>query len=465
MRTTHSFGTCLRLAARPGGRVCTLTGCGLNCVTFRQGSCARTDGCFRGCVRLRGKRGAATLTSTCGHVNSYRLRMHGFRRTGRCCSRTRRVGAPSKSCSFCRLTLMSNLRGSCANGVALLGHLINGCPTSPCTMGTVCRGKHSCILVSGGGRTVASFGRLLGGCPRDPIDQGTTTRVNLLFCRGKSCGRTVRTCGRIVRGCPNDRRTHLTVHSLGSVCMSLGHVSRFTTLTGTVPKRVHFSTGRRSSLACATTRGVCVGNEVRRTGADLGGCLRAFPRKTFDLGTRCCLYLVNDRRGGCSVVLLRSNGLLRCPGGPFTRRTLVLQTRMRFGRRGATRTLTDCGVLGRGTAGMREHRLTRANVLHYTFLLESSIRAVRTTASLLMRPGLDPRLEGRTLCCHTGTCAGRGTNGGTVSSCHRLTGSAHGPCNTRTGCRITRKLCSTGRCTTTRGRLLGCVRRDAPRTC
>lgn len=360
---------------------------------------------------------------------------------------------------------MSNLRGSCSNGVALLGHLTNGCPTSPCTVDTLCRGNHSCMLVSGGRRTVTSFGRLLTGCPRDPIDHGTTTRVKLLCCRGRSCSRTVGTCGRIIRGCPKDSRTHLTVHSLGSVCISVGHVSRFTTLTSTVPNGVHFSTDRRSSLACVTTRGVCVQKQIRRTGRDFKGCLRAFPSKTFKLGTRCCLYLVNGRRGGCSVVLRRSNGLLRCPSGPFSRRTLVVHTRMRFGGMRFTSTLTDCGVLGRGTAATRHELLTRANVLHTTCLLGSSARAVRTTATLLSRTGLDPRLGGRTLCCHTGTCLGRGTSGTTVNSLGRLTGSAHGLCNTRTGFLMTRRLCGSRGCTTTRGRLLGFVSRDAPRTC
>lgn len=360
---------------------------------------------------------------------------------------------------------MSKLRGSCSNGVALLGHLTNGCPASPCIVGTLCRGKHSCMLVGGGGRTVTSFGRLLDECPRDPVDHGTTTRVNLLCCRSKGCSRTVSTCGLMVGGCPKDSRTHLTVLSLGSLCISVGHVSRFTTLTTSVPNGVHFSTDRRSSLACVTTRGVCKHKHVRRTGGDFGGCLRAFPRNSFDLGTRCCLYLVKGRRGGCSVVLLRSNGLLRCPSGPFSRRTVVVHTRIRFGLRRFTSTLTSCGVLGRGTAATSHHLLTRAKVLHYTRLVGSSTRAVRTTATLLTRTGLAPRLTGRTLCCHTGSCVGRGTSGGTLTSLRALTGSAHGLCKTRTGCLMTRRCCATKRCTTTRGRLLSCVRQDAPRTC
>lgn len=332
---------------------------------------------------------------------------------------------------------MCNVRGGCARGIDVLSQLTTGCPGSPCTVGTLCRGKHSCMRDGGDHRTVTAFHRLLTGCPRDPIDHGTTTRVNLLCCRGSSCSHTVRTCGRIIARCPKDRRTHLTVHSLGSVCMSTGHISRFTTLTTRVPKRVHFRPDRRSSLACVTTRGMCVGNRTAPTGRDFAHCLRDCPKNTFDLGTRCCLYIVNGRRGSRRTMLRRTKGLLRCPSGPCSRRTLLVRKRVLFGHRRCSLTLTSCGGLRTGTAATRHHRLNTVNMLHYKTLVRSSTRIVGTTATLLTRTGLSPRLQGRTLCCHTGTCLGRGTSGGTVSSLRLLTGSAHALCKTRTGCLIT----------------------------
>lgn len=398
-------------------------------------------------------------------MNSYGFCSHHFRRTHRSCTHTIRVSPSLKSCSLCRRTFIHNLRHSCGKGIRALGHLVSSCPRSRCVSSTLCRRKHTFIRVRSGTGTVTHFGVLIGGFPRDGITQQTTGRVNLLCCRSSGCPRTVRTCGRIVTNCPNDRRTHLTRHSLGSVCVSLGGISRCTGFTSAVPNNTGFSIGRHSSLACITTREMCVQNRITRTHGDFAHCLRAFPRNTFDLGTGCCVNLVSCGRGTCRDTTQRLSGMLRCPGGGCSRSTVLVKTRVTCATGSCRGTLRVCGRLGSGTTSVRHHQLTGAKVLHDTRVLKGRRRVVFTTASLLTSAGLTPRLSGRTRCCHTGTCLSTNGASKTVRSLGILTGSAHGMCKTRTGCGITRVCFSNKRASGTRRRILGCVRMDAPRAC
>lgn len=403
--------------------------------------------------------------STCGHVNSYCFCRHHFRRTHRRCTRTIIASPSLKSCSLFRRNVIGKLRHSCTKGVRILGGLVASCPSSTCLSSTLCRRKHTFIRVRSDRGTVGHCSLLIRHCPRDRLSHGTTGRVNLLCCRGSHCRRTVTTCGRIVAGCPNDTRTHLTRHSLGSVCISLGGISSCVTFTSAMPNNTAFGIDRHSSLACATTRHTCVHKSVTKTGADLAHCLRSFPRKTFDISTSCCLNLVSCGRGSCTTTSTHLRRILHFSKDGCRKGTLTLYTSVTCGRGRCTGTLGLCGHLTSHSTIRRRHLRTRINTLQDTYTLNSQTRAIAATSTLLGRDGLAPRMHDRTLCFHTGTLLTRKRGGSMLTSLARLTGSAHGICKTRTGCLITRACFSRKRATGTRGRILRCVRIDAPRTC
>lgn len=460
-----SCHACLGGAHRHGASVCTLTCCGLNCDCFGLESCDTTLGHFHRCISLRDGQRTTSLTSTCGHVNSYLCRGHRFDLTRRGCSHTTRLSPSTNSCSVCRGKFLLKLRGSCGNGVDTVSHLVDRCPRSRCMSSTLFRGKHSCILLRGDSSTTRTFRGLVHRFPLDDLTHGTNVRLNLLCCGSGRPRGTLTTCGRIVDGCPNDRRTGVTLRSLGSICVSLGSVGTCTDCIGSVNNGVHLRMNRRSSLACVTTRGLFVHNSGSNTHHDLVGCLRAFPRKTFDSGTGFCLNDVTFTGGRFSRTVRQFGSIVTDNSAGFLRRSITHATRVRCLDGSCPTTLRDFGHLRVMTRGPRGERTTHLNVVHYTLRAKRRGSTLLTTSRLLGRPGLSPRLRTRTHCMHTGTCVTRGRTGGTLTSLGRLDGSAHAMRNTRTGCLLTRLCCSAGSSGGTRGILVGFVRGNAPRRC